>query len=168
VFCEAFFSKPSTLAQTFTPCQQVLQADRKKFLQSAGRKDLLFWGEKEGPTVVVSNPRKKENMGEPIRARKGKLARRGKHDARLVVWCKSKKGAEEIRSFELSGKEIFFNYDGTKSKEDMSKKNRSKKYAHRGQSVRYRSWWKQGNIKMAVSEDHASCWVHKDLTVTTK
>ena len=29
-------------------------------------------------------------------------------------------------------------------------------------------WWKQGNIKMAMSEDHASCWVHKDLTVTTK
>jgi len=25
-----------------------------------------------------------------------------------------------------------------------------------------------GNIKMAVSEDHASCWAHKDLTVTTK
>ena len=23
--------------------------------------------------------------------------------------------------------------------------------------------WKQGNIKMTVSEDHASCWVHKDL-----
>ena len=34
--------------------------------------------------------------------------------------------------------------------------------------MRYRSWWKQGNIKMAVSEDYASCWVHKDLTVTTK
>jgi len=34
-----------------------------------------------------------------------------------VVWCKSKKGAEEIRSFELSGKEIFPNYDETKSKE---------------------------------------------------
>jgi len=26
----------------------------------------------------------------------------------------------------------------------------------------------QGNIKMAVSEDHASCWDDKDLTVTTK
>ena len=26
------------------------------------------------------------------------------------MWCKSKKWAEEIRSFELSGKEIFFNY----------------------------------------------------------
>jgi len=26
-----------------------------------------------------------------------------------VVWYKSKKGAEEIRSFKLSGKEIFFN-----------------------------------------------------------
>jgi len=33
-----------------------------------------------------------------------------------VVWCKSKKGAEEIRSFELSGKKIFFYYDETKSK----------------------------------------------------
>jgi len=32
----------------------------------------------------------------------------------------------------------------------------------------YRMWWKQGNIKMAVSEDHASFWVHKDLTVTTE
>ena len=85
-----------------------------------------------------------------------------------VVWCKSKKGAEEIRSFELSRKEIFSNYDETKSKEQKNKKNGSKKKAHRGQSVRYRSWWKHGNIKMAVSEDHASCWVHKDLTVTTK
>jgi len=85
-----------------------------------------------------------------------------------VMWCKSKKGAEEIRSFELSGKEIFSNYDETKLKEEKNKKNGSKKKAHRGQSVRYRSWWKQGNIKMAMSEDHASCWVHKDLTGTTK
>jgi len=85
-----------------------------------------------------------------------------------VVWCKSKKGAEEIRSFELSGKAIFSNSDDTKSKEEKNKKNCSKQKAHRGQSVQYRSWWKQGNIKMAVSEDHASCWVHKDLNVTTK
>jgi len=81
-----------------------------------------------------------------------------------VVWCKSKQGAEEIRSFELSGKEIFSNYDETKSKKEKNKKNGSKKKAHRGQSVRYRSWWKQDNIKMAVSADHASCWV----IVTTK
>ena len=79
-----------------------------------------------------------------------------------VVWCKSKKRAEEIRSFELGGKEFFFNYDETKSKEEKNKKNGSKKKA------RYRSWWKQGNIKMAVSKDYASCWVHKDLILTTK
>jgi len=85
-----------------------------------------------------------------------------------VVWCKSKKGAEEMHSFELSGKEIFSNYNETESKEEKNKKNGSKKKAHRGQSVRNRSWWKQGNIKMAVSGDHASCWVRKDLTVTTK
>ena len=53
-----------------------------------------------------------------------------------VVWCRSKEGAEDIRSFELSGKEIFLNFDGTKSKEEKNKKNRSQKKAHRGQSVR--------------------------------
>jgi len=52
--------------------------------------------------------------------------------------------------------------------QEKNKKNESKKKAHRGQSVRFRLWWKQGNMKMAVSEDHASCWVHKDLIVTTK
>jgi len=84
------------------------------------------------------------------------------------VWCKLKKRAEEMRSFELSGKKIFFKYDETRSKEKKNKKNWGKKNAHSGQSVRYKSWWKRGNIKIAVSEDHASCWVHKDLTVTTK
>jgi len=86
------------------------------------------------------------------------------HD--FVVWRKSKKGSEEIRSFELSGKEIFSNHDETKSKEEKKQKNGSQQKVHRGQSVQYRSCWKQGNSKMAVSEDHASSWVHKDLTVT--
>jgi len=108
-------------------------------------------------------------MGEPIRTRKVKLAGRGKHDARLgrVVQVK-KKEVKEIHSFGRSGKEIFSKYDETKSKEERNKKNGSKKKAHRGQSVRYRSWWKQGNIKMEMSENQTSCWVHKDLTVTTK
>ena len=57
-----------------------------------------------------------------------------------VVWCKSKKGAEEICPFELSGKKIFSNYDETKSKEEKNKKNGGKKKAHRGQSVRHSSW----------------------------
>jgi len=82
-----------------------------------------------------------------------------------VMWCKSTKRLEEIRSFKLSGKEIFSNYDETKSKEEKNKKNGSKKKARCGQSVRYKSWWQQGNIKMAVSEDHTSCWVHTDPTV---
>jgi len=130
------------------------------FFQSAGRGDLLFWGRKEGPTVViweVVSEQENESWLEESSTM---------HD--WVVWCKSKKGAEEIRSFELSGKEIFSNCDETKSKEEKNKKNGSKKKAHRGQSVQYRSWWKQGNIKMAVGQDHASCWVHKDLAVTTK
>jgi len=39
-----------------------------------------------------------------------------------VVWCKSKKGAEEIRSFDLSVKEISSNYDETELKEARRKK----------------------------------------------
>ena len=39
-----------------------------------------------------------------------------------VVRCKSKKGAEEIRSFELSRKEIFFNYE-----EKIRKRKRTKR-----------------------------------------
>jgi len=39
-----------------------------------------------------------------------------------VVWCKSKKGAEEVHSFELSRKEIFSNYDKTESKKVKRKR----------------------------------------------
>ena len=89
------------------------------FFQSAGRGDLLFWGEKEGPTVVIwesLSEQEKENwLGESSTM----------HD--WVVRCKSKKGAEEIRSFELSRKEIFSNYDETKSKEEKWKKEREHK-----------------------------------------
>jgi len=119
------------------------------FFQSVGRGDLLFWGEKEGPTVVIWESPSEQEKNSWLEESSAM------HD--WVVWCKSKKGAEEIRSFELSGKEIFSNYDETKSKEEKNKKNGSKKKpeAHCGQSIRYRSWWKQGNIKRAVSEDHA-------------
>jgi len=106
------------------------------FFRSVGRGDLLFWGEKEGPTVVIwesLSEQEKESWLEESSTM---------HD--WVVWCKSKKRVEEIRSFELSGKEIFSNYDETKSKEKKNKNNRSKKKAHRGQSVRYRSWWSEG------------------------
>ena len=89
-----------------------------------GRGDLLFWGGKEGKTVVIweslSGQEKKSGQEESSTM----------HN--WVVWCKPKKGAEEIRSFELSGKEIFFNYDETKSKEEKNKKNKRKKNALRG------------------------------------
>ena len=55
------------------------------YFQSAGRGDLFFWGKKEGPTVVIWEP-------EPIKTRKGKLAGRGKHDARLGCDVQVKKG----------------------------------------------------------------------------
>jgi len=69
------------------------------FFQSARRGDLLSWGGKEGPTVVIwESPSKQE---------KESWLEEASTMHNWVVWCKSKKGAEEIRSFELSGKEIF-------------------------------------------------------------
>ena len=102
------------------------------FFQSAGRGDLLFWVKQEGPTIVIW-----ESLSEQEKA--SWLEEAGTiHD--WVVWCKSKKGADEIRSFELSGKKIFSDYAETRSKEEKNKKNGSKKKAHCGQSVRYRLW----------------------------
>jgi len=95
------------------------------------------------------------NMGEPITTRKGKWLEEANTMKDWVMRCKSKKEAEEFHSFELSGKDIFSNYDETKSKVEKNKKNGSKKHAHRRQSVRYRSSWKQGNIKMTVSKNRA-------------
>ena len=31
--------------------------------------------------------------------------------------------------------------------------------------MRWKAWWRQGNIKRAVSEEYASCWVHQDCHV---
>jgi len=93
------------------------------FFQSAGRGDLLFREGKEGPTVGIwdslSEQEKESWLEEASTMHK------------WVVWCKSKKGAEEIRSFELSGKEIISKNDETKSKEEKNKKNGIKKKAHR-------------------------------------
>ena len=58
------------------------------------------------------------------------MAGRGEHDARLGRVVQIKKRAEEIRSFELSGKEffiIFYNYDKTKSKEGKNKRTGAKR-----------------------------------------
>jgi len=83
------------------------------------------------------------------------------------VWCKFKKGDEEIRSFELSRKDFFSNYDETNSKVVETKKNRSKKVHVTSRSY-FTGHGGSKASKRAVSEDHASCWAHKNLTVTTK
>jgi len=59
------------------------------FFQSAGRGDPLFWGGKEGPTVII-----RESLSE--QEKKSWLEESSTmHD--WVMWCKSKKEAEEIR-----------------------------------------------------------------------
>ena len=68
-----------------------------------------------------------------------------------VVWCKSRKKDEEQRPFEADGKEICSNRSKqTKAKagEKMNQK------GGKGQSVRCNAWWRQCNIKCAVSEEY--------------
>jgi len=71
----------------------------------------------------------------------------------------------ETRSFELSRKGLFSNYDETKSKEEKNKTNKIQK-VHFASRAYDTGWWKQDNIKMALSGDHTSCGVDEDLTVT--
>jgi len=35
----------------------------------------------------------------------------------------------------------------------------------KGQSVRWKAWWRKNNIKCAMSEEYASCCVHQDYHV---
>jgi len=79
-----------------------------------------------------------------------------------VVWCRSREKDEEQRPFEADGKRIFSNRSKqakAKAGEKMDKK-RDKE-----QSVRWKAWWRQSNIKCAVNEKYASCWVHQDCHV---
>ena len=68
-----------------------------------------------------------------------------------MVWCRSRKKDEEQRPFEVDGKEIFSN----RSKQAKPKAGEKKdKKGGKGQSVCWKAWWRQGNIKCAVSEEY--------------
>ena len=82
------------------------------FFQSAGREDLKFWGEDDGPTVVVWESLSKSEQQQW-------LEKMGK-SMDWVVWCRSRKKDEEQRPFEVDGKEIFSNrskHDNPKAEE---------------------------------------------------
>jgi len=121
------------------------------FLQSAGRGDLKFWGEDEGPTVVVW-----ESLSETEQEQWSKKMGKSKD---WVVYCRSRKKDEEQRLFEVDGKEIFSNRN-KQAKPKVGEK--TDKKGGKGQSVRWKAWWRQGNIKYA----YALCWVHQDFFVT--
>jgi len=102
--------------------------------------------EDDGPTVVVW-----ESLSESEQDQWSKKMGKSKD---WVVWCRSRKQDEEQRPFEVDGKEIFSNCNKqakTKAGEKTDKK------GDIGQSVSWKAWWRQGNIKCAVSEEYASC-----------
>jgi len=76
-----------------------------------------------------------------------------------VVWCRSRKKDEEQGPFEVDGKVIFSNCS-KQAKPKVGEK--TDKKGGKGQSVHWKAWWRQGNIKCAVSEECNLCWVHQD------
>jgi len=126
------------------------------FFQSAGRRDLKFWGEDDGPTVVVW-----ESLSESVQEQWSEKMGKSKD---WVAWCRSRDKDEEPRPFEVDGKEIFSN----RSKQAKPKAKAGEKLDKKGgkeQSVRLKAWWRQSNIKCAESEEDASCWIHQDCHV---
>jgi len=122
------------------------------FFQSVGRGDLEFWEEDDGPTVVAW-----ESLSESEQEQWSKRMNKSKD---WVVWCRSRKKDEEQRPFQVDGKEIFSN----RNKQAKPKAGEvTDKKGGAGQSVCREAWWRQGNIKCAVSEEYPSArWVHQD------
>jgi len=79
-----------------------------------------------------------------------------------VVWCRSRKKDEEQRPSQVDGKGIFSHR--TKQANPKVGEKTDKK-GSKGQSVCWKAWWRQGNIKCAVNEEYASCWVYQDRHV---
>jgi len=126
------------------------------FFQSAGRRDLKFWGEDDGPTVVVW-----ERLSESEQEQWSKKMGKSKD---WVAWCRWRDIDGEPRPFEADGNEIFSN----RSKQAKAKAKAGEKLDKKGgkeQSVRWKAWWQQSNIECAVSEEDASCWIHQDYHV---
>jgi len=119
------------------------------FVQSAGRGDLKFWGEDDGPAIVIW-----EGLSESEQEQWSTKMGMSKD---WVVWCRSRKKVEEQCRFEVDGNEIFSNCSKQANPKVGEKTDKKR---GKGQSVRWRVWWRQGNIKRAVSEEYASCWVH--------
>ena len=74
-----------------------------------------------------------------------------------VVWCRSRNTDEEQRLRGVDGREIFSN--GIKpAKARLKAGKKTEKKGGKGQSVCWKVWWQESNIKCAVSKEYASCW----------
>jgi len=100
------------------------------FFQSAGRGDLKFWGEDDGPTVVVW-----ESLSELEQEQWPKKMGKSKD---WVVWYRSRKKDEEQRLFEVDGKEIFSNCSKPTQSKAGEKKNKKGSNRH---TVHWKAWW---------------------------
>ena len=120
------------------------------FFQSVGRGDLKFWGEDDG------------SMGKFIRIGAGAVVEKDGQVEGLGGLMQVEEKHEEQHLFEVDGKEVFSN----RSKQAKAKVGeKMDKKRGKGQSVHRKAWWRQSNIKCAVSKKYALCWVHQECHV---
>ena len=127
------------------------------FFQSATREDLKFWGEDDGPTVVVW-----EILSESEQEQWSKKMGKSKDG---VVLRRSRENDERQHPFEVDRKEIFRVSNRSKQTKTTAGE-KMDKTGGKEQSVRWKAWWRHRKIKCAVSEECTSCWVHQDRYVS--
>ena len=99
------------------------------FFHSAGRRDLKFWREDDGPTVVV-----RESLSKSEQEQWSKKMGKSKD---WVFWCRSKKKDEEQRLFEADGKEMILSNRSKKAKAKAGEK--MDKKGGKGQPLRWKA-----------------------------
>jgi len=101
------------------------------FFHSAGRGDLKFWGEDDGPTVVVC-----ESFSKSEQEQWSKKMDKSKD---WVLWCRSREKDEKYRPFGADGKKIFSNHSKQTNAEAGEKMDKN---GGKGQSLRWKVWWR--------------------------
>jgi len=105
-----------------------------------------------GQVIIVHTYRC--SMGKFIGIRTGAVVEKDGHIEGFGGWCRSRVKHEQQSPFEVDGNKIFSNR--SKQAKPTGGEKTDKK-GGKGQSVCWKAWWRQGNIKCTVSEEYASC-----------
>jgi len=85
--------------------------------------------------------------------------------SRRIGWFGAGRGKKTKSSARLKSIEKKSSQTAASKSNPKQERRKIRKEAKVRQSVRWKAWWRQGNIKCSVSEEYASCWIHQDCHV---